>query len=92
MTAYSVQKDEKVRKKFSRTAVCKDNLNPLFYEALDIEVCYNAKIDQMHPLILDISDKDSGILVNSSDHLGRAIIKIKDIYDEEKGSFLDMRG
>jgi hypothetical protein len=91
VTAYSVQKDPKIRSKLAKTNVSKDNLDPLFYEVLDIEVCYNHKIDQMPPFILDVHDKDSGLFIDSKDHLGRAIIKIKDVFDGENGSFVDLR-
>ena len=84
-------KDPRARSRLAKTNVSKDNLDPLFYEVLDIEVCCNKNIDQMPPFILDVHDKDSGLLIDSKDHLGRAIIKIKDVFDGENGSFIDLQ-
>lgn len=63
--------------KRSSTAVQKDNLNPVFHEAIDI-YCFYAKRDQIPPIIIDVFDRDEGYMNDSYDFLGRAFIKFQD--------------
>lgn len=57
-----------------RTKMIEDNLNPLFYEA--IELSYEAnKPEDLPPFLLDIYDWD---MVGGDDFIARSIIKIED--------------
>ena len=81
---YSVLEEEEKRNQQTKTEVSKDNLNPVFYEAIDMLVCYG-KSDMHPPFILDIYDIDSGMLATSKDFLGRAVIQL------DKGAVVDLR-
>lgn len=85
VVGYSVERDDEVRHQRTSTQVSKDNLNPVFYEAIDMQVCYG-KSDSQPPFILDVFDHDSGILKDGKDFLGRAIIKA------DKAAIVDCRG
>lgn len=62
-----------------KTKVIEDNLNPLFYEVLEIDLEGN-NIEELPPFILDIYDKDT----LSNDYIARCIIPIKDCaYSED---------
>lgn len=63
-----------------RTITIDDNLNPIFYQALDLIYEANS-IEEMPPFILDCYDEDAGILGSkpSSDFLSRCVIPVKDI-------------
>lgn len=77
--AYSMEKQmSKELQGESKTKVQEDNLNPLFYEAIDIKVCYNEKLDQLPPFILDVFDRDKHLIGDSADFLGRAIVNYQD--------------
>lgn len=62
-----------------RTTTVEDNLNPIFYEALDLIYEANA-IDEMPPFIVDCYDDDPNLLTkNTADFLNRAVIQVKNI-------------
>ena len=60
-----------------KTKVVDDNLNPIFYEVKDIEYDFN-EINDAPPIILEVYDADEGLISDSADFLGRAVINLKD--------------
>jgi hypothetical protein len=57
-----------------RTIVVNDNLNPIFYQAIDLMYEANS-IEEMPPFILDCYDEDETLVgKNDQDFLARAII------------------
>lgn len=59
------------------TKVVDDNLNPIFFEVKDIEYDFN-KLEDAPPIILEVYDSDAGLISDSADFLGRAVINLKD--------------
>lgn len=72
-----------------RTITIDDNVNPIFYQALDLMYEANS-IDEMPPFIIDCYDEDPGILGSkpSADFLNRAIIPVKSIKYSEGDTIL----
>lgn len=66
--------------KLKRTITVEDNLNPIFYQALDLVYEAN-EIKEMPPFIIDCMDEDPGFAGSkpTSDFLNRAVIPVKDI-------------
>lgn len=63
-------------KKLQQTKFIEDNVNPLFYETL--ELVYEAnKIDELPPFIFDVYDKDFNPL-DEDDFICRAIIPVSE--------------
>jgi Ca2+-dependent lipid-binding protein len=60
-----------------RTEVVKDTVNPIWYEPKEITIFFN-DIEYAPPIILDVFDKDFGVL-DKDDLLGRAIIHVNNI-------------
>ena len=61
-----------------KTEVINDNLNPIFYEALDLIYEANS-IEELPPIIIDCFDKDEALIgKDDADYLARACIEIKD--------------
>lgn len=63
-----------------RTQTIEDNLNPIFYQAL--ELMYEAnEVAELPPFIIDCYDEDVSLLGGkpSADFLSRAVIPIKDL-------------
>ncbi len=58
-----------------KTQIIEDNLNPLFYETLELQFEGN-KVDDLPPFICDVYDWDLGPL--EDDYIARAIIPIKE--------------
>jgi hypothetical protein len=56
--------------------VVEDNNNPIFFETLEI-ISDFTKPSEAPPIILNIYDKDEGVL-DDDDFLGRAIIPLED--------------
>lgn len=54
-----------------------NTLNPIFFEARDFDTQY-WKLESAPPIVLDVFDKDSGIMDSEDDFLGRAVIKLTD--------------
>ena len=73
-----VKKDPKKKK---QTVVIEDNLNPLFYQT--IEMSYEVRdINDPYsypPFILDVWDEDQDLFDSTDDFLGRAIIEPEDL-------------
>jgi Ca2+-dependent lipid-binding protein len=66
--------------KLKRTITIEDNLNPIFYQALDL--VYEANdIKEMPPFVIDCMDEDPGFAGSkpTADFLNRAVIPVKDI-------------
>jgi len=64
------------------TPFIEDNCNPIFFSALEIYYDFLTPADAP-PIILNIWDKDEGVL-DSDDFIGRAVIFLKDAsYNEE---------
>jgi len=59
-----------------QTKAIKDNLNPIFYETLEVHFEFD-KLETAPPVVLDLFDKDYGVL-DSDDYLGRAQIFLND--------------
>lgn len=66
--------------KDKKTQVIEDNINPLYYETIEIlyEVRDMYDLSSYPPFILDLYDQDEEFLDNTDDFLGRAIIEPKD--------------
>ena len=66
------------------TDVIDDNLNPIFMVAKDFSYDVNAKntspdpLKEAPPIILEVFDSDEGLISDSADFLGRAVINLKD--------------
>jgi hypothetical protein len=63
-----------------RTITIEDNLNPIFYQALDL--IYEANnVEEMPPFIIDCYDEDPGVAGTkpTSDFLNRAVIPVSSI-------------
>jgi hypothetical protein len=52
-----------------------DNLNPIFFEALEVMYDYNS-LQDAPPIVLNVWDKDD--LLDSDDYLGRCVVKLSD--------------
>ena len=64
-------------KERQKTPVVEDNLNPIFYST--IEAFFDCvREDEAPPIILNIYDFDDGLISDSLDFLGRAIINLED--------------
>jgi len=63
-----------------RTITIEDNLNPIFYQALDLIYEANS-IDEMPPFIIDCYDEDPGLLGSKpkADFLNRAVIPVSNL-------------
>ena len=59
-----------------KTATINDNLNPIFYEALDL--IYEANnINELPPIIIDCFDEDEALIgKGGSDYLARCLIMV----------------
>lgn len=55
-----------------KTQVVEDNINPIFFEALEIYYDYD-KIENAPPVVMNIWDKDDGVL-DGDDYLGRCVV------------------
>ena len=67
-----------------RTMVINDNLNPIFYQAIDLMYEANS-IEELPPFIIDAYDEDQTLVgSNEADFLSRAVIYYKDA--DEKGA------
>ena len=65
--------------KYEDTRVIFDNVNPIFYQALDLVYEANKKED-MPPIVVDLYDMDvNPIKQNSIDFLSRTVLTLKDI-------------
>ena len=51
-----------------------DNLNPIFYQAVDLVFECNTE-DELPPLIFDLYDYDAGALGDGEDYLGRCVVR-----------------
>jgi hypothetical protein len=49
-----------------------DNINPIFFEALEIYYDYD-KVENAPPIVMNIWDKDDGVL-DGDDYLGRCVV------------------
>ena len=58
-----------------QTRVIDDNINPIFFEALEIYYDFD-RIENAPPIVLDIWDKDD--FLDGDDYLGRSVIFLKD--------------
>ncbi len=70
-------------KEGKKTRVIDDNLNPLFYETLELDIEAESA-DLLPPFILDVWDKDFG---SEGDFLARCMIPIQDsahVFDKKK--------
>ena len=54
------------------TRVIEDNVNPIFFEALEVYYDYD-NLDDAPPVVLDIWDEDPGML-DSADYMGRCVV------------------
>ena len=73
------------------TDVIDDNLNPIFMVAKDFNYDFNESkngptpFEDAPPVILEVFDADVGLISDSADFLGRAVINIKDAnYTQDK--------
>ena len=70
-------------KEKQQTKVVDDNLNPIFFETKDITYDFDEK-ENAPPIILEVFDSDAGLISDSADFLGRAVINLTDTsYTEE---------
>jgi len=59
-----------------RTSTIEDNLNPIFYQALEVGMEFHKK-ESAPPIILDLYDRDDELLdLGGDDYLGRAVIHL----------------
>jgi hypothetical protein len=74
----TINPDTSVR---NRTVTIEDNLNPLFYEALEVTVeALSLDNDEFPPMVMDIEDFDDGLVGKGSwEFLSRAIIYKDDL-------------
>ena len=72
-----------------RTTVVNDNLNPIYYQA--IELMYEANcIEELPPFIIDCYDEDQTLVgKNDADYLARATIYYKDAVEKNAVSYED---
>ena len=56
-----------------RTSTIHDNTNPIFYETVEFSY-YTVNLDYAPPFMLYIKDLDQGVIKDSSDYVGRAVI------------------
>ena len=71
-----------------RTQVIDDNLNPIFYEALDLMYEANT-IDELPPFIIDCYDEDATLIgSNDADYLARATIYKEDCIWTDGDAFM----
>jgi hypothetical protein len=64
----------------NRTEIVDDNLNPLFYEALEITVeALGVNNDEFPPMVMDIEDADDGVFGQKYEFLSRAIIYMDEL-------------
>ena len=75
-----------------RTVTIEDNLNPIFYQALDLIYEANS-VEEMPPFIVDCYDEDPGLAGTkpTSDFLNRAVIPVKDIEFSEGDTIMKPR-
>ena len=66
-------------KEIQKTKFIEDNLNPLFYETLELVYEANSPED-LPPFVLDIYDKDFELLDNTDDFICRAIIPVSEAH------------
>ena len=59
------------------TAVIEDNVNPMFFESLELYYDFD-QLATAPPLILSLFDRDDSLLDHTDDYLGRAVIHLKD--------------
>lgn len=64
------------------TKVIDDNLNPIFMVTKDISYDFTAR-EEAPPIILEVYDSDAGLISDSADFLGRAVINIADAHTTE---------
>jgi hypothetical protein len=76
-----------------RTQTCEDTNNPIFYDTkqinYEIDSLPNGKPDfeSAPPIILNVFDTDEGLVGNSEDFLGRAVIflgEVEDLSDNDR--------
>ena len=60
-----------------KTKVVKDNLNPIFFETLEMQYDMG-NLETAPPIILDLFDHDSGMMDITDDFLGRAVVHLDD--------------
>jgi len=69
--------DGKAHHDHHRTRTVNDTVNPLFYQALQIDYDF-LDLDTAPPIVLDCYDTDDGLLDSTDDFLGRAVIHLKE--------------
>lgn len=69
------------------TKVVDDNLNPIFFEVKDIQYDFNDLADAP-PIILEVFDSDAGLISDSADFLGRAVINLRDAATSTEASMI----
>lgn len=65
-----------------QTKVIDDNLNPIFMVCKDISYDFNKK-EEAPPIILEVYDSDEGLISDTADFLGRAVINLADAHTTE---------
>lgn len=72
----------------AKTPVIEDNINPIFMEAIEIDLDFNDQKNREDapPIVMDVMDADEGMFSSDSDFLGRCTIYLKDIDDISDGS------
>jgi hypothetical protein len=69
-----------------RSKVCEDSNNPIFYEVLEFNVEFNDLL-RAPPIIINIWDHDEGLLADTRDFIGRAVVfldKIDDLSNDNR--------
>lgn len=64
--------------KDKKTRVIYDNINPLFFQVIEMEYEIRDEMDDLYsypPFIIDVFDHDDELFDHSPDFLGRAIIE-----------------
>lgn len=61
-----------------RTNVIWDNVNPLFYEGLDV-VYESNSVEELPPVIVDVFDMDESITGNTTDFICRALLYVQNL-------------
>jgi hypothetical protein len=59
-----------------KTSVIEDNINPIFFEAVELYYDYDT-IHDAPPVVLNIWDKDEAIL-DTDDYLGRCVVYLNE--------------
>lgn len=67
--------------KDKKTRVIYDNVNPLFFQVIELEYEIRDEMDDLYsypPFIIDVFDHDDELFDSTPDYLGRAIIEPED--------------